>query len=202
MLDFAEEQEQTISGAIPKGSIVRVKLNIRKPAPEWCYGDYFFKSPKGLLGLDAEYEVISGLYVGRKIWECIWLTPGHQNIRLNPGQITACNIGGARVKAILKAARNTETNLSINDWLDLNGLVFGVVVGLKNKPNKKGYWNNTIAKIVTPKMNFYADVMRGAEFISDGPTEGVAPMDNGWGDAWPEQEDFDSGGSGVDDVPF
>ena len=208
MYDFGNEENQKVGGAIPAGSSVKVRLTIRQPDLKYRHGDFVLRSQKGLLGLDAEYEVLSGTYAGRKIWENIWLPKAHQQIKLEDGQCKACNMGGARIKAIIGAHRNTDTNYQINSLFDLNGMIFGIVVGLAKEPNSKGYWNNTVARIITPDMPDYMAVMKGAEIITDGPTEGVAvqarPNNGGFNAPWPEEEgtSFPSEASGMQDVPF
>lgn len=202
MFDFSNEDNQKASGAIPKGSSVKVKLTIRKPELAYREGDFLLRAKSGLLALDVEYEVVSGTYKGRKVWDKIWLPAAHQKINLSEGQIQACNMGGARLKAILGAARNTDSDYKTNSFYDFNGLLFGVVVGLTDEPNSKGYWNNTIAKIITPDMPKYAAIMSGGEDITNGPTEGITPEqssnqpDDGFMDG-PSADDYDPS-----NVPF
>ena len=201
MLDFSNEEDQKSSGAIPKGSCVKVRLHIRQPRLENREGDYFVKADTGLLGLDAEYEVVAGAYAGRKIWDTIWLPKQYQKIRLTEGQTKACNMAGAKIKAILGSSKG---NYQMQSWFDLNNVEFGVIVGLSKEANSKGYWNNTIAKIITPAMNHYREVMAGGEVITDGPTSGETSNRNN-NQSFSEDDlgpDFPSESGGMDDVPF
>lgn len=203
MLDFSQEEDQKSSGAIPKGSMVKVRLHIRQPRLENREGDFFFKADTGLLGLDAEYEVVAGAYAGRKIWDTIWLPKRYQKIRLKEGQVKACNMAGAKIKAILGASRDTD-NYQMQSWYDLNNIEFGVIVGLSREVNSKGYWNNTIAKIITPAMNRYKEIMAGGEVITDGPVTGEAVNHNtgqnfSYDDSGPA---FPSECDAMNDIPF
>ena len=203
MLDFSNEEDQRVGGPIPKGSCVKVRLRIRVPRSENKTGEYFFRSEKGLVGLDAEYEVVAGSYTGNKIWEIIWLPKQHQNIQLTDGQVKACNMAGSKIKAILSASRNTDSNYQMRDWLALDAVEFGVIVGISKEANSKGYWNNTIAKIITPSMNHYKEVMSGCEVITDGPVTGdVVPQNHGHDDSFNSGTAFPSEASGMSDVPF
>ena len=69
MLDFSNEADQTVGGPIPKGSCVKIRLHIRQARAENRTGEYFYRADSGLIGLDAEYEVIAGSYAGLKMWE-------------------------------------------------------------------------------------------------------------------------------------
>jgi hypothetical protein len=188
MYDLNEEQDQKIgaSGPIPSGSIVLVRLNVRKPkyhaeGMEMPVGE----AESGMLFLSAEYEVVSGAYEGLKIWENLFLPRGLQKISMTEGQEKACNIAGGKLKGIMNAARgvmpkddspSARRKRMINSWMDFHELEFPVQVGIakEQKEGKDGrlYWNNTIYRIVTPDVKQYRDVMDGGEYITDGPVTG------------------------------
>ena len=186
MYDFNQEEDQQAraSGPIPAGSSVMVRLSIRRPKFTDGNSEFIGKTTKGMLFLDAEYEVLGGQFQGCKIWEYLWLPLGLQRASLTDGQKKACTIAAQKMKGILNAAyglmpkddspqanrkRNTQS------WLDFNGLEFPVAVGIKDDPsesNGKTYWNNTISRIVTPDDKRYDDLLRIGEIITDGPVVG------------------------------
>lgn len=173
-LGTAEKQKETAAGPIPKGSMVKVKLEIRKPktADPQDPAVTVFKS--GLKGLDCEFTVVSGQFEGVRIWENLFLPPTMQTIQLTKGQEGACRGGFAKCRAIIEAARqiNPEDpagNRNINSWFDLHGLEIPVKIGIdKPKPGDL-YINNNIAKVLTVADAEFQNVMGGGEVITDTP---------------------------------
>lgn len=187
MLDFNNEQAQQIraQGPIPAGSSVLVHLHIRKPKYEVQGMDFVAQAKSGMLYLDAEYEVIAGQYAGFKLWENLFLPRGHQQANLSQGQEQACSIAGAKMRAMLEAAKGVDPKdespqaarkRQISSWLDFSGLEFPIVVGIAKEQNEgkdgKMYWNNSISRIVTPNMPQYEEVRHGGEIITNGPITG------------------------------
>lgn len=189
MFDLNAEQEQQLrpSGPIPVGSSVLVKLSLRTPRiPEGNMDGVGVTKSSGLLYLDAEYEVQHGTYQGLKIWEFLFLPVGQQTVSLTEGQNQACRIAGAKMKAMLNAAHNimpkddspsAKRKRQFSSWLEFDGLVFPVSVGIKNEPSEgkdgRTYWNNTISRVITPDAKEYDSIMHGGEHITDGPTSGT-----------------------------
>lgn len=225
MLDFNNEQEQQIRnyGPVPAGSTVLVRLEMLKPQ----YADrdhaYVSRSKNGLLGLYAQYTVAAGTYEGCQWRENIWLPRRNQKISLSDGQATACNMGGARIRAIIEAHRGVaprdespkaQRARQIDDWLDLNGMEFPAVVGIDKHPytGKYGreYWSNTLSRIVGADKETFSVVKNGGEILTDGPVVGENSGGTSPGathadpDAWRNNMEpgFPSESSLSDDVPF
>lgn len=199
VIDFngEEQQKSGASGPIPEDSVVKVRLHLRQPKPEARAGNHPLvlrtKGSNGgapMFGLDAECEVLSGTFAGLRFWENIWLPMGMQQ-GLNDRQATAVQIAGRKLRGITEAVRNVQPDDTspraaqarrLNDWAELNGMEFGVVVGIK--PPKAGdkYVNNNIKRIVTPDHKDYAMVMAGGERITDKPIPAIPGGGGGYSD--------------------
>jgi len=187
MLDFNHEEEQRSRnhGPVPAGSIVFIRITLEKPkynAPE--VHEFVSLSQKGLLGLWVKFEVTEGTYAGCSWYENIWLPKNFQNIELSGGQETACNMSGAKLRAIVEASRGVSAKdtspqasrkRQISDWLDLSGMEFPARVGISKEPYEKDgktYWSNYAAMVFTPDKKEYAEARRLGEIITDGPVTG------------------------------
>jgi len=222
MLDFngEEEQQSRNYGPVPTGSIVFLTMSVEKPtfvAPE---NPYVAISKGGLRGLWVKFEVVRGTYAGCSWYENVWLPKGMQQIRLHEGQETACNMSGAKLRAIVEAHRGifpkdqspqANRQRQTSDWLDFNGMEFPCRVGINNKPHEKNgktYWNNLIGMVITPDKAEYAEVKKAGEIITDGPVVGTGTprqqaqsQGDGFGgdDGMPWSDPDDPGAS---EVPF
>ena len=102
MLDLTNECEQRefARGPVPDGSIVMVEIEILKPNQERQAHDNPFISvaSSGLRQIYCQFTVSHGQYQGVSFRQNITLPFGEQDIPLNDGQRTACNIGGATLK--------------------------------------------------------------------------------------------------------
>lgn len=198
MLDFNNEQEQQTQnyGPVPAGSKVLVRLHVTTPKFP-AKGDnrdgIVAASKDGALYLNVKIEVVAGTYEGVSWFENLWLPVPHQREALSSGMVKACNIAGAKMRAMLEAAKGimpkddsdkAKRLRSTGGWLDFDGLEFPIVAAIDNRPYEKNgntYWNNRISKVITPDMPEYSDVKAGGEFISDGPTAGDAQRRGGSG---------------------
>lgn len=182
MIDFSNSPDQKTGGAgpIPAKSMVKVKMEIRKPKAEKATTDHplvtVFKS--GLVGLDCEFEVISGQFEGTRIWENIFFRPDFQSIQMSKGQIGICNSSDAKFRAIIEASRGISPTdgspaavqaRSIQDWNDFNGLEFPVLVGVAKPETGDKFINNTISRVITPERDEYPSLMMGEDIITDIP---------------------------------
>lgn len=186
MLDFNTEtaQREFVEGPVPAGSRVLVKLTLERPQHTTPDHEYVSKAKTGLLGLWVKYEVASGAYQGVRWYENLWLPQGMQKIDLDAGRRTACNVSGAKMRAILEAAKGVMPKddspkaaraRQVSDWLDFMDLTFPVRVGIDKQPVEKDgrtYWNNSTVAIITPDKAKYAELMRGGEIIVEGPITG------------------------------
>lgn len=221
MLDFNNEQEQKTRnyGPIPTGSAVLVKISLVKPQYPDRNNEYVSRSKTGLLSLYVQYDVVCGTYQGCSWRENLWLPQPLQTIMLTDGQKTACNMAGAKLRAMTEAHRNilpkddtpkATRARQIQDWLDLNGFEFPVIVGIDKKAYEKNgntYWNNTTIRVITPDKEEYANIMEGGEIITNGAINGNGSARNQETedpDAWRSDSGpaFPSEASGMDEVPF
>jgi hypothetical protein len=201
MIDFNNAPEQKEGGGgngpIPPLSFVKVKLTLRAPSEKQKSNIHpsltISKNNAANHYLDCEFEVVGGTYAGVKIW-------GNYVVA---GSEKATNISMAFFKAALSAARGVQLNdaspqatqaRTINDWPELNGMMFPVLVDVKQPRAGDRFINNEISKAVAPGDEQYQIVMSGGEIISDkaipeipqaagGGTAGTAQPQN-QGQAW------------------
>ena len=217
-LNNEEEQQERNYGPVPAGSRVLCRITLEKP--QYCAPDdpYISRSQKGLLGLWAKIEVVTGTYAGVYWYDNIWLPVGRQKISLADNQKVACRMGGARIKAIVEANRgispkddSPKANRARQvDTLDLNGMEFPARLGINKESytgkDGKTYWSNTIGAILLPDKAEYQTIRNGGEIITDGPvvgkeTAGQQGQAQGSGDFYgqemPPTEAYE-----LDSVPF
>ena len=162
------------AGSIPPSSIVRVCCELREASGEFTTGHpLVFRARSGLQGLDIIFHVNAGQFEGRKIYESFWIPPFLQDIELSAGQAGSCRDGHSKIQAMVEACRGihpdevNDAARSINDWSDLNGMVFPVKVGAKVDGE---YIKNNILRIIgLDKEEEYNTVMNGGEYITDKP---------------------------------
>lgn len=169
MLDFSQEQQQSDGQGvqIPDGSIVKVRLKLGD-AGQYSSGHNSVSCTKnGLLQLVVDFEMVNTEARDMR-YERITLPKGLQTAQLTQGQTTAANIGGAQLKAIMQACGNQSC--AIQQWEDLNGLEFPVLVSGEYEESKGShYWNNHFKKVITPDNDAYQTVMSGTDVMSDTP---------------------------------
>ena len=182
MIDLGQagQQKEGVRGTIPPQSIVKVRMEIRKPKKPDPQDPAVTVFKSGLKGLDCEFTVVSGQFEGVRIWENWFLPPSMQTISLTKGQEGACNGAFAKARAVIEASRNLDpadpaANRTIQSWFDLHGLEFPVKVGVDNPKPGDQYLNNNIIKVLTPVDEHYAAVMGGGEVISDKPLPEIPP---------------------------
>ncbi len=199
-----EQKELGASGPIPPKSIVKVRMELRKPKNQDSQDPSVNVFKTGLKGLDCEFTVVGGQFDGKQIWENWFLPPSMQTVTLTKGQEGVCNGSFAKARAVIEAARalNPEdpaANRSISSWFDLHGLEFPVRVGIdKPKPGDK-YVNNVISKVITMTDEHYKAVMGGVDHITDEPIPEIpaAPPGSGNGSSAPPSGWGGAGSGGV-----
>jgi len=191
MIDLSGAPEQRDGGGgivIPPQSVVKLRLELRKPTGEFTSNHpYVKKSKGGLLGLDCNFHVIAGTYAGANFFDTLWLPRGVQIITLGDGkngtsnQIGACEDGHAKIHAIVLAARGIHPDgeippeaESINDWLDMSGMEFP---GKLKAVISGAFVNNRLQRVMGMDRDEYQAVMSGGEVISDLPIPKV-PAEN------------------------
>lgn len=172
-IDFNQSEEQRDSeGAIPQGSMVKVRMSIRQP--QVAGTDPMLKlSKKGDCEmLDCEFEVIAGQFVTRKIWNNFIIDGA------NDGHKKAGKISMRTMRAIVEAVRGISPKdhtpaacqaRVLGQWADLQGVEFGVVVGVELPKAGDKYVNNEIKRILTVDDEAYPNIMAGGEIITDAP---------------------------------
>ena len=172
-IDFnAADEQRESAGAIPAGSMVKVRLTVRPP--QVAGSDPMLKlSKKGDCEmLDCEFEVIAGQFATRKIWNN-YIIDGVSDGHKKAGQISM-----RTMRAIVEAMRGispkdqssaaTQARV-IAGWSDLQGAEFGIVVGIDQPKPGDRYVNNTIKRILTADDEQYQAIMAGGESITDAP---------------------------------
>lgn len=182
MIDLGQagQQKEGVRGPIPPKSIVKVKMEIRKPKKSDPQDPAVTIFKSGLKGLDCEFTVVGGQFEGVRIWENWFLPPSMQTVTLTKGQEGACNGSFAKARAVVEAARNLDpadpaANRSINSWFDLHSLEFPVKVGVDNPRPGDQYLNNNIMKVLTPVDDHFREVMGGVDVITDSPLPDIPP---------------------------
>ena len=171
-LNTAGEQKEA-AGAIPPKSIVPVRLTVRAPkAGSEGSHPLLTRSSNGLEYLNCEFEVMAGQFTGRKIWENLGIL-GHTE-----GQKKNVEISTRKLRAIVEAVRNINPKdqspqaaqgRRLQSPEELQGILFGVKVGVEKPEAGDRYVNNTISLVITPDHEFYAQVMNGQELITNEP---------------------------------
>lgn len=174
-IDFNQSEEQReFLGAIPPGSMVKVRLAIRQPESGFVGSDPMLKLSKkaDCEMLDCEFEVIAGQFATRKIWNN-FIVGG-----ASAGHAKAAQISMRTMRAIVEAMRGISPKDTspaatkarvINQWGDLQGAEFGVVVGVEEPKAGDRYVNNSIKRIITADDEQYQHIMAGGEIITDAP---------------------------------
>jgi len=187
-LNEAEEQKEFL-GAIPPGSMVKVRLNIRQPEAGFVGSDPALTLAKdgNSERLNCEFEVVDGTFKGRKIWENYTVGGVYE------GHRKAAQISMRVMRAIREVSRGISPKDTspaatqgrmLNAWIELQGLEFGIVVDCEKPKSGDRYVNNIIKRIITVDDEQYQHVMAGGEIITDAPipeipqtTQSAAP---GW----------------------
>ncbi|MFP5223141.1 MAG: hypothetical protein ACLGSA_12695 [Acidobacteriota bacterium] len=192
MLDLNEAEGQTEArGAIPPESIVLVRLNLRTPKAGKAQGSHALltRASSGMEYLDCEFEVVSGTYTGRKMWNNMNLL----GTISTDGQKKAVDITKRMLRAIMEATRGFRPDDASPAAVEarklqsldvLQGLMFGVKIGVEKPMDGDRYVNNNIKRIITPDHEFYATVMQGGEFISDKPVPEIPQAAGGPSPSW------------------
>lgn len=175
-LNTAGEQKEA-AGAIPPKSIVPVRLTVRAPkAGSEGSHPLLTRSSNGLEYLNCEFEVMAGQFTGRKIWENLGIL-GHTE-----GQKKNVEISTRKLRAIVEATRNIQPKDQSPQAVQgrrlkspevLQGIVFGVKVGVEKPEAGDRYVNNTISLIITPDHEFYSQVMNGQDLITNEPVPAI-----------------------------
>lgn len=164
--DFNSAEDQDIFEPIPRGTLVKVKMNIRPggysdESQGWDSG-YATKSPStGAIYLNCEFVVLRGPYAKRKVWALIGL--------YSPKGPEWTKIGRTFIKGILNSAHGLKPQDNsafakkvrfVNSVAQLDGAQF--VAQVDTEKNSYGEDKNIIRKAITPLHKDYAEIMGSA----------------------------------------
>lgn len=192
MLDLNEAEGQSEArGAIPPESIVLVRLNLRTPKAGKAQGQYplLTRASTGMEYLDCEFEVVSGTYTGKKMWDNLNI----MGTVSTDNQRKSVDISKRMLRAIAEAVRGIDPKDAspsavqarhLQSFEQLQGVMFGVKVGVEKPMAGDRYVNNNIKRIITPDHEYYANVMQGGEFISDKPIPEIPQAAGGPSPSW------------------
>lgn len=172
-LNDAEPQRDG-SGPIPPGSIVPVRLSLREADAKHAGNPdpLLSTSDTGYVYLNCEFEVLAGAFQGSKFWENLGVDGQTEK------QMQGVRIAKRYLRAMVEASRNIQPDdvspqavagRMLNAYADLQGMWFGVQVDCKRPKAGDRFVNNVLKKIITPKHEFYPQVMNGQDLITDTP---------------------------------
>lgn len=161
--DFNTAQDEDIFEPIPKGTLVKVKINFRPggysdQSQGWDNG-FATKSPTtGAIYLNCEFLILEGQYAKRKVWGLIGL--------YSPKGPEWTHMGRTFIKGILNSAHGLKPQDDsafakkvrfVNSIAQLDGIEF--VAKVEIEKNLSGEDKNIIRKAITPLHKDYASIM-------------------------------------------
>ncbi len=182
--DFNDAEAQTGFDLIPKGTLVKVRLSIKpggfdEPAQGWTGGWATLSEQTGSVYLNAEFVVLDGPYVKRKLWSLIGL--------YSPKGDEWTNMGRSFIRAMLNSARGIDPKDAspqaqlarrIAHFGELDGLEFVGRVDIEQ--DSRGDDKNTIRQAVEPGHKDYAALMAGGVAGPAGTVSQAAPRPAGF----------------------
>lgn len=182
--DFNDAEEQRDFDAMPKGTLVKVRMMIRPggyddPSQGWTGGYAKLNEDTGSICLDAEFVVVDGQYARRKFWMMIGL---HSD-----SGPTWSKMGRTLIKGILNSSRGIDPKDTspqaqqarrIQGFHDLDGVEFVAKLGVEKDQN--GDNKNTIGIAVAPDHKNYASLMSGGQALGQVPTAGAPVQEQGY----------------------
>lgn len=158
--DFNDAKQTT--SLIPKGTIAKVRLNIRPgghdDASQGWTGGYATRASSGAVYLNGEFTVLEGPYARRKVFTMIGLH--------SPKGPEWANMGRSLIRGVLNSARGVsdkdtsaeaQAARRINGFADLDGIEFAARIDVGTDTN--GDDKNEIRSAVTPDHKDYGAVM-------------------------------------------
>ena len=180
--DFNSAEDQTNFEIIPVGTLVKVRMTIKPGGYDdvsqgWTNGYATRNSETGSIFLNAEFVVVAGQYVKRKVWSNVGL------FSANPDNRWAA-MGRSFIRGILNSARgimpkddspNAQAARRINSFADIDGIEF--VGRISIGEDKHGGDKNEITQAITPDHKEYAAIMGNTAFAT-APAGVVSPPPN------------------------
>ena len=167
--DFNDAEQQQSFDLIPKGTVAKVRMTLKPggyddPSQGWVGGYATQSFDTGSIFLAAEFVVLEGEFVKRKLWTNIGLP--------SPKGATWGNMGRTFVRAALNSARNVSPDDNtpqaaaarrIQGFHELDGLEF--VARIDVEKDNRGDAKNVVKMAVEPGEPEYAALMSGTGFI-------------------------------------
>ncbi|MCE3232467.1 MAG: hypothetical protein K0R98_724 [Rickettsiaceae bacterium] len=176
--DFNSAEDQASFDLIPSNTLVKVRMTIKPggfddPSQGWVGGYATRSNDTGAIFLNAEFVIVAGPYVKRKVWSNIGLYSAKNDNRWG-------NMGRSFIRGILNSARsimpkdespNAQNARRINGFADLDGIEF--VGKISMGKDKYGADKNEIQHAITPDNKEYAAIMGAVASAS--PLPATAP---------------------------
>jgi len=170
--DFNTATNQSGFDLIPKGTIVKVNLHIKRggyndEAQGWLGGYATRNNISGAIYLDCEFTILTGEYAKRRIWSMIGLYSEKNNNSWG-------DIGRGFIRSILNSARgfsNKDDSVAaqearkINNFSELDGLEF--VAKIDTEVDQSDNEKNVIKVAIDPSHKNYAKFMDDNTDITD-----------------------------------
>lgn len=166
-MDFSTAEDASGFDPIPKGTVVKVVLNLKAGGSDMpergITGGWVKAAESGAKYIDCDAVILEGKYAKRHVFFKIGL--------YSPKGATYENMGRSMIKSILASARNVKddsvaekSKLSINHIGELNGLEFYAELGIEKDMN--GDPRNTVARGV-PASKYNAVSSGGSSGAND-----------------------------------
>lgn len=182
--DFNDAEAQTGFDLIPKGTLVKVRLSIKPggfddPSQGWTGGWATLSDQTGSVYLNAEFVVLDGPYVKRKLWSLIGL--------YSPKGDEWTNMGRSFIRAMLNSARGIDPKdvspqaqvaRRIAHFGELDSVEFVGRVDIEQ--DSRGDDKNTIRQAVEPGHKDYAALMAGGVAGPAGASSPTAARPSGF----------------------
>jgi hypothetical protein len=168
--DFNDAEQQTSFDLIPKGTLAKVRMTLKPGAHDdasrgWTDGYATESFDTGSVYLAAEFVVLEGEFVKRKLWSNIGLHSSKGD--------TWANMGRTFIRAALNSAYGKlPTDLSpeaqnvrrISSFAGLDGIEF--VVRIDVEKDNKGENRNVVKQAIEPDHKDYARLMSGVPKVA------------------------------------
>jgi copper chaperone CopZ len=176
--DFNDAGQQAGFDLIPKGTLAKVRMTIKPggfddPARGWTGGWATESDQTGSVYLNAEFVVLDGPFIKRKLWSTIGLHSAKSD--------EWANMGRAFIRAALNSARGIQSSdispqaqaaRRIQHFGELDGLVFVGRVDVEK--DSRGDDKNVIKQAIEPDHKDYAQLMAGGAPSASSPSGSVS----------------------------
>ena len=176
--DFNDAGQQAGFDLIPKGTLLKVRMTIKPGGFDdasrgWMGGWATESDQTGSVYLNAEFVVLDGPFIKRKLWSTIGLHSAKGD--------EWANMGRAFIRAALNSARGIQPGDTgaqaqaarrIQHFGELDGLVFVGRVDVEK--DSRGDDKNVIKQAIEPDHKDYARLMAGGAPSASSPSGSVS----------------------------